>query len=97
MKVAEVIVTIQQLLKFNPLPTHLCMDNGPEFITNAMQEWSAASGCSAAYISPGLPLENSFVELFNSWFKDEFLNFELFISVQGPKLLAEQNRIEYCT
>ena len=89
------IDTIEELLKFEPPPTHLRMDNGPEFITNALQEWSAGSGCSAAYISPGSPLENSFVESFNSRFRDEFLNIELFISVQEAKLLAEQHRIEY--
>ena len=88
-KAAEAIDTIEELLQFKPALTPLCMDNGPVFITNAVQEWSAPSGCSAAYISPGSPLENSFVELFNSRFKDEFLNIELFISVQGAKLLAE--------
>ena len=70
---------------------------GLEFITNAEHEWSAASGCSAAYISPGSPLDNSFVESFTSRYRDESLNSELFISAQGAKLLAEQNQIEYCT
>jgi len=34
------------------------------------------------------------VESFNSRFRDEFLNIELFTSVQEAKLLAEQHRIE---
>jgi hypothetical protein len=37
------------------------------------------------------------VESFNSRFRDEFLNIELFTSVQEAKLLAEQHRIEYNT
>ena len=37
------------------------------------------------------------MESFNSWFRDEFLNNELFTSVQEAKLLAEQHRIEYDT
>jgi len=73
------------------------MDHGPEFITNAEHEWSAASDYSAAYISPGSPFDNSFVESFTSRYRDESLNSELFISVQEAKLLAEQHRIEYCT
>ena len=34
------------------------------------------------------------MESFNSRFRDEFLNIELFTSVQEAKLLAEQHRIE---
>jgi transposase InsO family protein len=35
------------------------------------------------------------VESFNGRFRDEFLNIELFASVQEAKLLAEQHQIEY--
>ena len=37
------------------------------------------------------------MESFNSRLRDEFLNIELFTSVQEAKLLAEQQRIEYNT
>ena len=90
-RAAEVIDTIEELLKLYPPPTHLRMDNGPEFIANALQEWSAGSGCNTAYIPPGSPWENPFVESFNSRFRDEFLNIELFTPVQEAKLLAEQH------
>ena len=43
---------------------------------------------------PGSPWENPFVESFNSWFRDEFLNIEQFTLVQEAKLLDEQHRIE---
>ena len=33
---AELIETIEELLKLYPPPTHLRMDNGPEFIANAL-------------------------------------------------------------
>ena len=32
-----VIDSIEALLKLYPVPTHLRMDNGPEFIAHAMQ------------------------------------------------------------
>jgi transposase InsO family protein len=35
------------------------------------------------------------VESFNGRFRDEFLNIELFDSLQEAKLLAEQHGIEY--
>ena len=59
------IDTIEELLKLYPPPTHLRMDNGPEFIANALQEWSVVgSGCNTAYIQPTSPWENPFVESF---------------------------------
>ena len=91
----EVIDTIEKLLKLYPAPTHLRMDNGPEFIAHALQEWCTGSGSGTAYIPPGSPWENPFVESFNSRLRDEFLNIELFSSLPEAKLLAEQHRIEY--
>ena len=96
-RAAEVIDTIEELLKLYSPPTHLRMDNGPEFIANALQEWSAGNGCNTACIPPGSPWENPFVDSFKSRFRDEFMNIELFSSVQEAKFLAEQHRIEYHT
>ena len=69
----EVIDTIEELLKLYPAPTHLRMDNGPEFIAHALQEWCTGSGSATAYIPPGSPWENPFMESFNSRLRDEFL------------------------
>jgi len=71
------------------------VDNGPEFIAHALQEWCTGSGSGAEYIPPGSPWENPFVESFNSRLRDEFLNIELFLSLPEAKVLAEQHRIEY--
>jgi hypothetical protein len=35
----DIIDTIEELLKQYPAPTHLRMDNGPEFIAHALQEF----------------------------------------------------------
>jgi hypothetical protein len=43
----------------------------------------------------GSPWENPFVESFNSRFRDEFLNIELFASLPEAKVLAEQHIMEY--
>ena len=94
-KAVDVIDTVEELLKLYPAPTHLRMDNGPEFIAHALQEWCTGNGSATAYIPPGSPWENPFVESFNGRVRDEFLNIELFSSLPEAKLLAEQHRIEY--
>jgi transposase InsO family protein len=73
------------------------MDNGPEFIAHALQEWCTGSGSCAEYILPGSPWENPFVVSFNSLLRDEFLIIELFASLPEAKALAEQRRIDYNT
>jgi transposase InsO family protein len=56
-------------------------------------------GCrqTAKGLDAGQPWENPFVESFNSRFRDEFLNIELFASVPEARVLAEHHRIEYNT
>jgi len=39
---------------------------GPEFLAKAVQEWIGAVGAKTAYITPGSPWENGFVESFNA-------------------------------
>jgi transposase InsO family protein len=79
-KAADVIDTIEDLLRVYPAPTHLRADNGPEFIAHTLQEWCTGSGTGVEFIPPGSPWENPFIESFNSRFRDEFLNIELFTS-----------------
>ncbi len=93
-KAVDVIDTIEELLKLYSAPTHMRMDNGPESIAHALQEWCTGSGSGTAYIPPGSLWENPFVESFNGRFRDECLNVELFASLQEAKLLAEQHWIE---
>ena len=50
-----VIDTIEELLKLITAPTHLRMDNGPEFIAHALQEWCTSNGSATAYIPRGSP------------------------------------------
>jgi transposase InsO family protein len=69
----DLIDSIEDLLNLYPAPNHPRMDNGPEFIAHALQEWCTGSGSVAEVIPPGSPWENPFVESFNSQLRDEFL------------------------
>ena len=89
------IDTIEELLKLHPAPSQLRMDHGPEFIAHTLKEWCTGNGSATAYIPPGSPWDNPFVESFKSRFRDEFLNSELFASLKEAELLANQHRIEY--
>lgn len=49
------------------------MDNGPEFISEALQALCAGS-VGISYIPPGTPWNNGFIESFNNRLRDECLN-----------------------
>lgn len=91
----EVITTLEKLVAQRAAPRLLRSDNGGEFVAQAVQGWLRKSGIETAYIAPGSPWENAYVESFNSRLRDEFLNRELFTSLAEAKLLAARYREEY--
>jgi putative transposase len=56
------------------LPRAITVDNGPEFISNALDRWAHQHGVELHFIQPGKPTQNAFIESFNSRYRDEFLS-----------------------
>jgi transposase InsO family protein len=73
--------------KFHP---HFRSDNGPEFVAEAVRNWISAVGAKTAYIMPGSPWENGYIESFNARFRDELLNGEIFYSLREAQIVIEQ-------
>jgi transposase InsO family protein len=92
-----VVAVLEELTGLHPAPAYIRSDNGPEFIAHALRRWAESSSTSAAYIDPGSPWQNGFAESFNSRFRDEFLNTELFSTVAEAQALANRWRWEYNT
>ena len=55
-------------------PATITVDNGPEFISRALDVWAYEHGVTLPFNRPGKPVENAFIESFNGRFRDEFLN-----------------------
>ena len=67
------------------------------FIADAVRKWIRAVGAKTAYIEPGSPWENAYIESFNARFRDELLNGEIFYSLREAQILIEQWRRHYNT
>ena len=76
---------------------HIRSDNGPEFIARAVQDWITAVGAKTAYIAPGSPWENGYVESFNARRRDEVLDGEIFYSLREAQVIVENWRDYYNT
>jgi putative transposase len=70
-------------------------DNGPEMTSNALKDWCRFSRTGAAFIEPGSPWENPFVESFNSCVRDELLSVEVFSCLAEAKVMVEDFRDDY--
>jgi transposase InsO family protein len=78
-------------------PEHVRMDNGPELTADTLRDWCRLSSTGTAYIEPGSPWENPFVESFASRVRDEVLSVEAFDSLLEAKIVIEEWRNTYNT
>ena len=97
LKSADVIDVLSDLFILRGVPGHVRSDNGPEFVAKAVQEWIATVGAKTAYIAPGSPWENGFIESFNARLRDELLDGELFYSLKEARIVIESWRRHYNT
>ncbi len=94
---AEVIDVLTDLFIARGVPAHLRSDNGPEFVAKAVKGWIAGVGARTAYIEPGSPWENGYVESFNGKLRDELLDCEVFNTLREAQVLIEQWRQHFNT
>ncbi len=92
LKAVDVIDVLSDLFILRGVPGHIRSDNGPEFVAKAVQEWIGAVGAKTAYIEPGSPWENGYVESFNARLPDELLNGEIFYTLREAKFVIESWR-----
>ena len=76
-------------------PEYIRSDNGPEFIAKAVVDWVELRGFETLFIEPGSPWQNCYSESFNSRFRDEFLDVELFGTLLEAKVLGRGFREDY--
>jgi len=97
LKAIDVIDVLSDLFILRGVPEHVRSDNGPEFVAKAVQEWIGAVGAKTAYIAPGSPWENGFIESFNARLRDELLDGEIFYTLAEAKIVVESWRRHFNT
>jgi putative transposase len=70
----RVVRFLEELARVNGYPQTIVIDNGPEFVSNALDQWAHGHSVQLHFIRPGRPVENAFIERFNGKFRDECLN-----------------------
>lgn len=77
----RVIRSLEQIIAWRGAPGVIRCDNGPEYISAALQNWANKCGIRIEYIQPGNPQQNAYVERFNRTVRYEWLAQYLFDTV----------------
>lgn len=93
----RIVEALDLLLLVRGAPRAIVCDNGPEFVSLALDQWATAHGVQLAFIRPGHPVENCFIESFNGRFRDEYLNLNHFDELTTARSGIEGYRHEYNT
>jgi putative transposase len=90
--VAEVL---ERLAQTTGLPQVIQVDNGPEFVSKALDAWAHRRQVKLAFSRPGTPTDNPFIEAFNGRFRQECLDQNWFASLDEARTLIEAWRQDY--
>ena len=90
----DVILTLSRLMRLYGKPAYIRSDNGAEFTAAKVMRWLRDQAIGPAFIAPGSPWQNGFVESFNGKLR-ELLNREWFRNRAEAKVLIEQWRQFY--
>lgn len=95
--ISGIVVTkeLDRMIKQHGKPQRIQVDNGPEFTSKAMLEWSYRKNIELDFTRPGKPTDNAFIESFNGTFRDECLNQNWFSTLAEARVVIESWRKEY--
>lgn len=93
----RVAATLDRLAELRGLPQSITVDHGPEFEGRVLDAWAYARSVRLAFIRPGKPVENAYIESFNGRLRDECLNEHWFIDMVHARSVIERWRLEYNT
>jgi putative transposase len=85
----RVIRELNQLVDWRGKPERIRVDNGPEFVAQALKDWCQDRAVELTYIQPGKPTQNSLVERFNRTFRQEVLDCYMFSSIKEANMLEQ--------
>ncbi len=93
----DAVATEMERLTFQrgTAPAKIRVDNGPEFISRALDQWAYMNKVTLDFSRPGKPTDNAFVESFNGRLRDECLNTHWFLSLDDARAKIEAWRRDF--
>lgn len=92
---ARVVRVLEQLVAWYGVPKQITIDNGPEFVGQALDVWAYTHHVSLDFIEPGKPSQNGHLESFNGKFRDECLNVHWFATLAHARAVIQAWKEDY--
>jgi putative transposase len=93
----RVIRVLEMLTLWRGYPQQLRIDNGPELISHKLAAWAEKHKVVLAFIQPGKPAQNAYIERFNRTYREDILDAYLFNSIKEVQAITEDWLEEYNT
>jgi putative transposase len=93
----QVVAVLNRLKATRDLPRVISVDNGPEFISKALDAWAHEHGVQLEFSRPGTPTDNPYIEAFNGRLREECLDQHWFASLEDARRTIEGWRQDYNT
>lgn len=90
-----VAAVLDRAIASRAVPATIVCDNGPEFASQALDQWAHQRGIQLHFIEPGKPVQNAFAESFNGRVRDECLNETWFLTLAEARVTLGAWRREY--
>ena len=94
-KGSHVAELLEETIIKRGVPKSIRVDNGPEFVSKALDQWAYQNQVALDFSRPGKPTDNALIESFNGSFRDECLNVNWFLSLDDAKDKIEEWRQDY--
>jgi len=91
----QVVAVVARLALLRGAPGTIQVDNGPEFVSKALDRWAYENSVALDFSRPGKPTDNALVASFNGRLRDECLNANWFLSLADARGKIEVWRRQY--
>ena len=86
----RVIRSLNNIIEWRGKPKTIRVDNGPEYISQALSDWAEENGVALAHIQPGQPQQNAYIERYNRTVRHEWLDQYIINSIEEAQHFATQ-------
>ena len=91
----RVIRALEELVEDRGAPEMIRVDNGPEFISDKLDDWCKLNEVKLVFIQPGKPMQNGYIERLNGSLRRELLNAYVFKSLNEVRTQVDEWMMDY--
>ena len=86
----RVICSLNRIIEWRGKPGTIRVDNGPEYISGKLLEWSEKQAVTIQHIQPAQPQQNAYIERYNRTVRHEWLDQHIIENIEEAQDFATQ-------